>query len=72
MIDTDIINNFCCPIGKEPLKANANSFLCTKCGVIFPVRDGIPSFMVESAILPQGIKTIDELPCMKESKPQKE
>ena len=66
MINPDILNDICCPLGKAPLKLENNSFVCTKCNVIYPIIDEIPYLMIEDAILPEGADTIADLICQKE------
>jgi uncharacterized protein YbaR (Trm112 family) len=65
MADLDL-NGLRCPLGKAPLTLTKESLICTKCGVEYPVNDGIPSLLLENALLPEHIASINELPCQKE------
>jgi uncharacterized protein len=56
-----------CPIdpkreAKIILEADVN-LLCERCRVQFKSRDGIPSFVLEDALLPEGCEKLSELPC---------
>ena len=53
-----------CPIGKAPLKIEGDNLLCTMCGVVFPIKDGIPVLLANEAKLPEGVNNISELNCM--------
>ena len=65
MISTELLEVLRCPIGKAELKEEDNFLVCTACGVKYPIDDGIPILLVDEAILPAGINSIDELKCMK-------
>ena len=68
MIDNDMISLLCCPLGKADLIIENGNILCSRCGVKFTVRDGIPVLLIEEAALPEGINSISELNCMKDKK----
>lgn len=38
-------------------------FVCNRCQVLFPIRETIPCFLIDEAILPEGISRPDQLPC---------
>ena len=40
-------DNYICPVCKLPLSPMINGLLCQQCGVIYPVKNGIPDFVVE-------------------------
>ena len=65
MFSTEILKYIVCPIGKKELKLEADFLVCTNCGVKFPIIDDIPSLIVDDAVLPEGVKSINELTCMK-------
>jgi uncharacterized protein YbaR (Trm112 family) len=65
MIDARLLEILCCPLGKASLKLENDFLVCTKCNVIYPIIEGIPSLLIEDAILPAGIKSIPELICQK-------
>lgn len=68
MNETELNTPLCCPLGKADLILGKDNILCSRCGVIFPVRNGIPVLLIDEAVLPEGIKSISELECMKVTK----
>jgi uncharacterized protein YbaR (Trm112 family) len=64
MISPELVNILKCPIGKVPLKAEDENLICTKCGVIFPIKNGIPALLIDETVFPEGVKDISELNCM--------
>ncbi|MEO8514779.1 MAG: Trm112 family protein [Ignavibacteria bacterium] len=60
------IEDLVCPIGKYPLKESGEMLECSNCGAKYPVREGIPLMLVDDAILPDGVKDMNELKCFKE------
>jgi uncharacterized protein len=65
MISQDLLDILVCPMGKEPLRLEGNTLICTKCGTKFAIEDDIPIMLMEEAQLPEGITSIEELPCAK-------
>ncbi len=65
MIDRKLINILRCPLGKAELNLENEFLICSKCGVKFPVRDGIPVLLIDEASLPDGIENINQLICQK-------
>jgi uncharacterized protein YbaR (Trm112 family) len=55
-----------CPLAQAELKLEDGHLVCTRCGPAFKIRDGIPEMIIETAKLPADIKSIEDLPCMKE------
>ena len=55
-----------CPLGKSKLRREKDFLVCERCGLKFPVREGIPVMLIHKATLPEGVTSIDELPCQKE------
>lgn len=52
-----------CPVGKAPLEYKNDSLVCTLCGLIFLVMDGIPDLIMDDAVLPAGISNFSGLKC---------
>lgn len=51
MLDPKILDLLCCPRCKGdllPLEQKPG-FLCKKCNLLFPIKDGIPVFIIEEA-----------------------
>jgi uncharacterized protein len=65
MISKELLDVLRCPIGKAPLKQKNENLVCSACGVIYPIKDGIPVLLIDEAILPEGIRDISELKCRK-------
>jgi uncharacterized protein YbaR (Trm112 family) len=65
MISKELLDVLCCPIGKAPLKQEDDSLICTFCGVVYQIKDGIPILLTDEAVLPDGINSISELKCRK-------
>jgi uncharacterized protein len=51
MIPQDLLDMLVCPVCKEPvaLIAGGNSLKCGVCHRVFPIQDGIPVMLVDSA-----------------------
>ena len=68
MRDADAINDWLvellqCPAGGGPLVRQGDRFLCRRCGLAFPIRDGIPVLLLEEAELPEGIDSVSDIKC---------
>jgi uncharacterized protein YbaR (Trm112 family) len=66
MIDTEALAFLRCPIspGRDvELVVEDDQLLCSCCRVRFATPDGIPTMIVEEAILPEGCRSIEQLPC---------
>jgi len=55
MIDPKLLELLACPVCPErpPLEERDGWLACTSCGRRFPIRDGIPDLLPESAVEPQ-------------------
>ena len=65
MVSDGLLALLVCPIGKAPLKREANFLICTRCGSRYVINDEIPNMLIEEAILPEGYNSLAELPCSK-------
>ena len=68
MVEERLMEILRCPLGKSKLREEKNSLVCERCGVRFPVRDGIPVMLIHEAKLPAGVKKVEDLPCQREGK----
>ena len=59
-IDPKILNILVCPLTRSKLTLEGDCLIAEKGGLKYPVHDGVPILLVEKAILPEGIKTLDE------------
>jgi hypothetical protein len=69
MLNPELLKMLCCPIGKADLKLDDDFLVCTRCGVKFSIKEGIPVLLLEEAILPEGVKDINDLDCKKDHTP---
>ena len=65
MIDKEMLEILCCPLGKSRLTLNGENLICMECGLIYPIRNGIPVLLIDEARLPDGVKEICELKCQR-------
>ncbi|HOC46991.1 MAG: Trm112 family protein [Syntrophorhabdaceae bacterium] len=51
-ISQDLLDILCCPKckGDLTLSASPEGFVCAKCGLLYPIRDGIPIMLTTEAI----------------------
>ncbi len=66
MVEERLLKILRCPLGKAKLREEGDWLVCEKCGVRYPIRDGIPVMLIHEATLPAGVKDVKELPCQKE------
>ena len=62
-VKKDLLDMLVCPLGKAKLRSEGDKLVCTRCGLRFPVRHGIPVMLVDEAELPPGCQCIEDLPC---------
>jgi uncharacterized protein YbaR (Trm112 family) len=63
MPDSDIINDLFCPIGGAKLIPKGIELVCSKCGTVYPIIEGIPVLLTEHAKLPEGVSSLNRLKC---------
>lgn len=63
VVSEELLSMLQCPIGKGPLVQQGDYLACPSCGLRYPIREGIPSLVIEHAVLPEGVSTIEELRC---------
>lgn len=56
MIDKELMEILCCPACKGDLKEEGEKLICQnpKCGLRYPIRDGIPVMLIDQAEKPAG------------------
>ncbi|MER3416489.1 MAG: hypothetical protein C4297_09795 [Gemmataceae bacterium] len=65
MISAELLQILVCPLGKAPLRQEGDTLVCTRCGPRFRItREGFPNMLIEEAELPEGTRSIEELPCV--------
>ncbi len=65
IIPQDLLDILVCPLGKAPLRLEGTSLVCTKCGLVYAIEDGIPNMLIEEAKLPSGVTDLKQVACYK-------
>ncbi len=63
IIPRELLDILVCPLGKAPLRLEGETLVCTKCGLVYPIEEGIPSMLVDEAKLPAGVTDLKQLAC---------
>lgn len=62
-VSQELLELLVCPLGKAPLRLEGDSLVCTRCGLIYRITDGIPNMLIDEAGLPEGVESIRQLSC---------
>jgi uncharacterized protein YbaR (Trm112 family) len=65
MLNEELLTLLVCPMGKAPLRREADILICTRCGTRFAIKDEIPDMLIEDAELPAGCASPADLECVK-------
>jgi uncharacterized protein YbaR (Trm112 family) len=65
MVNESLVSLLRCPLGEAPVRKEGDAFVCTRCGPRFLIEDEIPNMLIEEAVLPEGCRSLAELPCVK-------
>ena len=60
MIDEKLLAILACPVCKAPLRLDGESLVCTRTEVRFPIEDGIPNLLPDSAKPPHPDRRSDQ------------
>lgn len=54
IIDERLMEILACPAcdDRPPVRQAGETIVCDQCGRVYPIRDGIPEMLVESATIP--------------------
>lgn len=64
MASEDLLALLVCPLDqKSSLRREGDSLVCTRCGLRFAIKDGIPNMLIEEAELPPGVASLADLEC---------
>ncbi len=66
MIDPELLKLLRCPMDPErnaELRDETTALVCSRCGLRFKIKDGLPNLLVEEAELPPGCARPQRLPC---------
>ena len=67
MISQELLEMLRCPLDpRNRLFLEADRLVCSRCGLKFLIKDGLPKLIVEEAELPPGCDALDQLPCQRE------
>ena len=57
-IDPGLLEVLACPAcdDRPPVRQEGDTIICDKCGRVYPINDGIPDMLVESATIPGDSK----------------
>ena len=58
-IDPELLEILRCPLTHSRLRQEGDFLVAEVGGLAYPVRDGIPVFLVEEARLPAGVDSLD-------------
>ncbi len=58
-IDPELLDILRCPLTHSRLRQEGDFLIAEVGGLAYPVRDGIPVFLVEEATLPAGVDSLD-------------
>jgi uncharacterized protein YbaR (Trm112 family) len=70
MINPELLEILRCPMdpSQTHLHLEGERLICQRCGLKFPIKDGLPVLVVEEAELPSGCASLEQLPCQREAK----
>jgi uncharacterized protein YbaR (Trm112 family) len=67
MISQELLDILRCPLDpRNRLTLESDRLVCSRCGVKFLIKDGIPKLIPEEAELPPGCVSLGQLPCQRE------
>lgn len=58
MIDKKLLDILACPACKSAVKTESEKIVCMKCGLKYPIKNGIPVMLVDEAERPPEKKEI--------------
>ena len=58
-IDLELLKILVCPLTRSPLRMEGDHLVAEIGGLRYPIRDGIPVLLIDEAILPEGIDSLD-------------
>jgi uncharacterized protein YbaR (Trm112 family) len=67
-MDDAILGHLRCPLDprrEATLAREQQSLICSGCAAAFPIRNGLPILIPTEANLPEGIDSVERLPCVK-------
>jgi uncharacterized protein YbaR (Trm112 family) len=70
MLSQELLDILRCPMDPSHtrLTLQGDRLICQRCALRFRIKDGFPILVVEEAELPEGCKSLAQLPCQRESR----
>jgi len=59
-VDPQLLSILRCPLTRSRLRQEGDYLVAEVGGLRYPIREGIPVMLVEEAVLPPGVATLDE------------
>ena len=62
LIDPQLMDLLACPAcdNRPPVRQDGDTIVCDQCRRVYPIRDGIPEMLIESATIPGEPKPEDK------------
>lgn len=67
-MDDSLLPLLRCPIDprrQATLTRDQQTLICSGCRVTFPVKNGLPILIPDEADLPDGVRSVERLPCVR-------
>lgn len=70
MLRPEQVEELRCPLdpSQTRLELTDTHLICQRCRLRYPIREGIPCLLVSEAELPEGVRSVDDLPCQHKPK----
>ena len=59
-IDPEVLKIMRCPLTRSPLTQQGDELVSQVGGLRYPIRDGIPILLIDEAVLPTDVTSLDE------------
>ena len=59
-IDPELLDILVCPLTRSKLRQEGDELVATAGGLRYPIRERIPILLVDEAVLPEGIDTLEQ------------
>jgi len=59
-IKPEILTLLRCPLTRSPLRLEGDTLVAEAGGLRYPIRDGLPILLIDEAILPEGVESLDD------------
>ena len=59
-INPQLLESLVCPLTRSPLTQEGDYLVGQVGGLRYPIRDGLPILLVNEAVLPEGVESLDQ------------